>query len=164
MDLVRVGWFVVPYLLNSTSYGHETCTNGYSKELTIKRMWRNTVTTSSGLELWTCEVSYVSWSWFEVVDLWYHISWTLYTSYGHETCTIGYSKDWGFMWNGIPHNDHTSFTPHPQPSPRLYPHNKTLFVPYARTLSHKSHFYINICTSMELPTCLYCQQHFTQCF
>ena len=38
----------------------------------------------------------------------------------------------------------SSFTPHPHPSPRLYPHSKTLFVPYARTLSHKSHFFINI--------------------
>ena len=39
----------------------------------------------------------------------------------------------------------SSFTPHPHPSPRLYPHNKTLFVPYARTLSHKSHFFfINV--------------------
>jgi len=30
MDLFWVGWFVVPYLQNPTSYGHETCTIGYS--------------------------------------------------------------------------------------------------------------------------------------
>jgi len=27
-------------------------------------MYRNIVTTSSDLELWTCEISYVSWIWF----------------------------------------------------------------------------------------------------
>ena len=27
---------------------------------------------------------------------------------------------------------------------RLYPHYKSLFVPYARTLSHKSHFFITL--------------------
>ena len=31
---------------------------------------------------------------------------------------------------------------------QLCPHNKTLFVPYTRTLSHKSHFLINI-----VPAC-----------
>jgi len=40
-------------------------------------MYRNIVTTSSDLELWTREIRYVSWIWFVLVDLWYHISWTL---------------------------------------------------------------------------------------
>ena len=137
MDLVRVGEFVLAYLPNPASYGHETYTIGYSKDwrlkrcveilwqphqiwsygpvksaifhgfgscgwicagispepyklwtwdlhhwiqqrLTFKRMCRNTVTTPSDLELWTREISYVSWIWFGLVDLWYHISWTLY--------------------------------------------------------------------------------------
>jgi len=125
--LVWVGWFVVPYLPNPTSYGHETCTIGYSKDWGVKgcveilwqphkmwsygplksttfhgfgscgwiragispepyklwtwnlhywiqqrlrfeRMCRNIVTTPSDLELWTCEISYVSWLWFGLVD------------------------------------------------------------------------------------------------
>jgi len=32
MDLVRVGEFVLAYLPNPTSYEHETCTIGYSKD------------------------------------------------------------------------------------------------------------------------------------
>jgi len=35
------------------------------------------MTTLSDLELWTCEISYVSWIWFGLVDLWYYISQTL---------------------------------------------------------------------------------------
>ena len=136
MDLVWVGWFVVPYLPNPTSYGHESCTIGYSKDwglkgcveilwqphqiwsygpmksamfhgfgwcgwicagispepyklwtrdfhhwiqqrLRFKRMCKNIVTTSSDMDLWTREISYVSWIWFGLVDLWYHISRTL---------------------------------------------------------------------------------------
>ena len=36
MDLVHVGEFVLAYLLNPTSYGHETCTIGYSKDWGLK--------------------------------------------------------------------------------------------------------------------------------
>ena len=36
MDLVRVGEFVLAYLPNPTSYGHETCTIGYSKDWGLK--------------------------------------------------------------------------------------------------------------------------------
>ena len=135
MDLVHVGEFVLAYLLNPTSYGHETCTIGYSKDWSLKgcvkvlwqlhqiwsygpvksamfhgfglgwlicgtmspepyklwtwdlyhwiqqrfafkRMCRN-MTIPSDSELWIHEISYVSWSWFGLVDLWYHISRTL---------------------------------------------------------------------------------------
>ena len=37
MDLVRVGEFVLAYLPNPTSYGHETYTIGYSKDWRLKR-------------------------------------------------------------------------------------------------------------------------------
>jgi len=40
-------------------------------------MCKSIMTTPSDLELWTHEISYVSWIWFGLVDLWYHISWTL---------------------------------------------------------------------------------------
>ena len=36
MDLVRVGEFVLAYLPNPTTYGHETCTIGYSKDWGLK--------------------------------------------------------------------------------------------------------------------------------
>ena len=36
MDPVHVGEFVLAYLLNPTSYGHETCTIGYSKDWSLK--------------------------------------------------------------------------------------------------------------------------------
>jgi len=36
MDLVHVGELVLAYLLNPTSYGHETCTIGYSKDWGLK--------------------------------------------------------------------------------------------------------------------------------
>jgi len=36
MDLVHVGEFVLAYLLNPTSYGHETCTIGYSRDWGLK--------------------------------------------------------------------------------------------------------------------------------
>ena len=36
MDLVRMGEFVLAYLPNPTSYGHETCTIGYSKDWGLK--------------------------------------------------------------------------------------------------------------------------------
>ena len=36
MDLVRVGEFVLAYLPKPTSYGHETCTIGYSKDWGLK--------------------------------------------------------------------------------------------------------------------------------
>ena len=71
MDLVRMGEFVLAYLPNPTSYGHGTCTIGYSKDV-LKYC-----DTPSDLELWTCEISYVSWIWFGLVDLWYHSSRTL---------------------------------------------------------------------------------------
>ena len=80
MDLVRVGEFVLAYLPNPTSY-----------RLMFKRMCKSIVTTPSDLELWTREISYVSWIWHvgEFV-----LAYLLNpTSYGHETCTIGYSKD-----------------------------------------------------------------------
>ena len=44
------------------------------QRLRFKRMCRNIVTTPSDLEQWTREISYVSWIWFGLVDLWYHIS------------------------------------------------------------------------------------------
>jgi len=47
------------------------------QRLKFKRICRNTVTTPSDLELWTREVSYISWIWFGWVSLWCHISWTL---------------------------------------------------------------------------------------
>ena len=61
------GWVdsSVPYLPNLTTYGHETCIIGYSKDfMKFKRVCINTVTTPSDLELWTREVSHVSWIWF----------------------------------------------------------------------------------------------------
>ena len=36
MDLVRVGEFVLAYLPNPTSYGHETCTIGYNNDWGLK--------------------------------------------------------------------------------------------------------------------------------
>jgi len=36
MDLVRVGEFMLAYLPNPTSYGHETCTIGYNKDRGLK--------------------------------------------------------------------------------------------------------------------------------
>ena len=63
------------------------------QRLRFKRMCRNIVTTPLDLELWTRQVSHVSWIWFGWVVSWCHISRT-WKTYGHETCTIGYSKDW----------------------------------------------------------------------
>jgi len=40
-------------------------------------MCKYIVTTPSDLELWTREISYASWIWFGLVDLWYNNSQTL---------------------------------------------------------------------------------------
>jgi len=38
MDLVQVGQFMVPYLLNPTTYGYETCTIEHK---VYNNMWKN---------------------------------------------------------------------------------------------------------------------------
>ena len=92
MDLVCVGEFVLAYLLNCTSYRHETSTIGYNKdwrlEGCVKVLWH----------------PHQIWSYGPVKSAMFHglvwVGWFVVpyllnpTSYGHETCTIGYSKDW----------------------------------------------------------------------
>ena len=46
------------------------------QRLKFERVCRNTVTTLSDLELWTREVSHISWIWFGWVNSWCYISWT----------------------------------------------------------------------------------------
>ena len=77
MDLVRVGEFVLAYLPNPTSYRRETCTIGYSKDWGLKECVEILWQPHQILELWTSKISYVSWIWFGLVDLWYRNSWTL---------------------------------------------------------------------------------------
>ena len=88
MDLVWVGWFMVPCLPNLTTYGHETCTTGCSKDWSLKRcveiLWQPH-------QIWSYDpwIQHISWIWFGWVN-----SWAISPEpYGYETCTIGYSKD-----------------------------------------------------------------------
>ena len=77
-----------PYKLRTWDLHH-----WIQQRLTFGRMCKSIVITPSDLELWTREISYVSWI---------GLGWLICapyllnpTSYGHETCTVGYSKDWG---------------------------------------------------------------------
>ena len=86
MDLVHVGEFVLAYLLNPTSYGHETCTIGYSKDWGLKGCVK---------VLWQ---PHQIWSYGPVKSAIFHglvwVGWFVVpyllnpTSYGHETCTM----------------------------------------------------------------------------
>ena len=93
---IGLGWLICgtislePYKLWTWDLYH-----WIQQRLTFKRMCRNIVTTPSDVKLWTHEISHVSWIWFGLVDLRYHNYLLNPTSYRHETCTIGYSKDWG---------------------------------------------------------------------
>ena len=69
---IRAGISPEPYKLWTWDLRH-----WIQQRLMFKRMCRNTVTTPSDLELWTREISYVSWIWFMWLNLCWHISWTL---------------------------------------------------------------------------------------
>ena len=81
--------FVWPYLLNPTTYGHGACTVGYSKNWNFLKMCWSITTSTQDLELRAQEINNL------LVILCDHISWTLYTTHGHGTCTVGYSKSYG---------------------------------------------------------------------
>ena len=77
MDLVWIGWFVGLYLLN-TSYGHETCTIGYSKHWCVV-MWSLRcepysynlgILTQQGFRytLYLCGMVSTKWSYFQQVS------------------------------------------------------------------------------------------------
>ena len=109
---LRFKGFVVPNLLNPISSEHETCCKDWCVIM--------------------CDFTY-SWSlhgfgshpWVNLCRHHYNVNPITTTLYFNPARIQVYIV---FMWNGIPHNDHTSFTPHPHPSPQLYPHNICLFL------------------------------------
>ena len=194
IDLVRVAEFVLEYLPNPTIYGHETCTIGYSRDWGLKgceeilwqlhQIWsygpvKSAMFHGFGLGWLICGTvtpkPYKLWTWDlhhwiqqslrlkricgakspEPYILWardlhhqmqqrimcdYTYSWSLHGFGSHPWVNLCRHQPLCFnpprvevyivfMWNGIPRNDHISFTPHPHPYPRLYlyPHNKTLY-------------------------------------
>ena len=90
VNLVYMGDFVLSYLLNPTTYGYETCTTGYNKDCGLWKYCDNPI--RFGAMSPSTQPICVNLVYMGEFVLSYLLN---LTTYGHETCTIGYNEDGG---------------------------------------------------------------------